>query len=302
MKRMTVSITFMLLFLSLTVSCSRENNNISASGIFEANETVVSAEGSGRILSFTAREGMRVREGEVLGEIDSRQLLLRKNQLLASAAALASRMTDPEVQTAPLEQQISSALTEQVRIENLLKANAANQKALDDIHARIALLRTQLAAQKSSIRSGNSAIEHERQALLFQIDQLDDQIAKCSITAPESGTVLISYAAKGESAAPGKALFKLADLEEMIFRAYITSGQLSALRLGQKVTVLADFASRGDIPYEGTVSWIADEAEFTPKTIQTSEERENLVYAVKVRVPNDGYLKIGMYGSMTVGN
>jgi HlyD family secretion protein len=301
MKQKTVSITILLLSLALTVSCSRGNGEIMASGIFEADVIVVSAEGSGRILAFTAREGVQVREGEVLGEIDSRQLLLRKNQLLAGAAALASRIADPEVQTAPLEQQIRSALTEQVRIENLLKANAANQKALDDVNARIALLRSQLAAQKSSILSANSSLEHERQALRFQIDQLDDQIEKCRITAPRSGTVLVSYAGEGETAAPGRALFKLANLDEMIFRAYISSDQLSTLRLGQKVRVLADFASRGEIPYDGTVSWIADEAEFTPKTIQTRDERENLVYAVKVRVPNDGYLKIGMYGSLTVG-
>lgn len=288
--------------LLILASCGGSAPEQSASGIFEASEILVSAEGSGRILALTAGEGLEIKAGEVVGEIDSKQLLLRKKQLQANAEALSNRVVDMAVQTAPLEQQIISSVEEQTRVMNLLKANATNQKALDDLTARISLLRKQLAAQQDSIRSGNSSLLYEQQALQFQIDQLDDQIEKCRITAPGDGTVLATYLSPGELAAPGKPLFKMAQLDEMVFRAYLTADQLAEIYLGQAVKVFADFASRGEIPYDGRVSWIAAEAEFTPKTIQTRDERENLVYAVKVTVPNDGYLKIGMYGSMTFGN
>ena len=231
--------------LVVLASCGGGAPEQSASGIFEASEILVSAEGSGRILALTAGEGLEIKAGEVLGEIDSQQLLLQKKQLQANAEALKNRFVNLEVQTAPLEQQILSAEEEQTRVTNLLKANATNQKALDDLTARIALLRKQLAAQQDSIRSGNSSLVYEQEALQFQIDRLNDQIEKCRITAPGNGTVLATYMSPGELAAPGKPLFKMAELDEMVFRAYLTADQLAEIYLGQAVTVLADFASRG---------------------------------------------------------
>lgn len=278
-------------------SCGKSNEQYDASGTFEATEIMVSSEANGKILQFGAQEGELLQPGNEVVLIDTLQLFLKKQQLLASINALQSRRPEVNKQIAAVQQQIATAKTEKQRAENLVKANAANQKMLDDINAQIMVLEKQLAAQKSTLDISNRGISEDVATMEIQVAQLDDQLLKCRIASPINGTLLVKYAQVGELAMPGKALFKVADMESMILRAYITSDQLTQLKIGQTVKVFADFGE-GTREYSGTISWVSGKAEFTPKTIQTKDERANLVYAVKIAVKNDGYLKIGMYGQV----
>jgi len=278
-------------------SCGKSNEQYDASGTFEATEIMVSSEASGKILQFGAQEGELLQPGNEVVLIDTLQLFLKKQQLLASINALQSRRPEVNKQIAAVQQQIATAKIEKQRAENLVKANAANQKMLDDINAQIVILEKQLAAQKSTLDISNRGISEDVATMEIQVAQLDDQLLKCRIATPINGTLLVKYAQVGELAMPGKVLFKVADLESMILRAYITSDQLTQLKIGQTVKVFADFGE-STREYSGTISWISGKAEFTPKTIQTKDERANLVYAVKIAVKNDGYLKIGMYGQV----
>lgn len=284
-------------------SCGKSNEQYDASGTFDATEIMVSSEASGKILQFGAQEGELLQPGNEVVLIDTLQLFLKKQQLLASINALQSRRPEINKQIAAVQQQIATAKTEKQRAENLVKANAANQKMLDDINAQIVVLEKQLAAQKSTLDISNRGISEDVATLEIQVAQLDDQLLKCRIASPINGTLLVKYAQVGELAMPGKVLFKVADMESMILRAYITSDQLTKLKIGQTLKVYADFGE-STREYSGTISWISGKAEFTPKTIQTKDERANLVYAVKITVKNDGYLKIGMYGQIkfTVDN
>lgn len=281
----------------LFISCGKTDSDFDAAGSFETTEILVSAEAQGRIMQFDIEEGQSVTENQIVGYIDSTQLFLKKEQLIASQKGLQSRRPDIRKQMAVLEQQIATAKTEKKRVENLLKANAATAKQLDDVNAQIAVLEKQLTASKTTLESTDEGMSSDNKALDIQIQQLEDQLAKCRIISPASGVVLTKYAEKGELAGTGKALFKLADLDNMILRAYITNEQLTQIKIGQKVTVTADFGEEQK-QYEGTISWVSAKSEFTPKTIQTRDERANLVYAIKVSVKNDGYLKIGMYGNV----
>ena len=283
---------------SFLVSCGKSKDNYDASGTFETTEVIVSSEGTGKILSFNIQEGQILAANEVVGSIDSLQLYLRKMQLISSNKSLQIRRPNISIQVAVIEQQIITAKNERKRVENLLKANAANQKQLDDINAQIAVLNKQLDAQKTTLVTTNQGISDDSQGLKLQIAQIEDQLNKCRIISPISGTVLVKYAEMGEVASPGKALFKIADTNSMILRAYVTADQLSALKIGQKVKVTSDFGKDKDREYTGTLAWISNKSEFTPKTIQTRDERANLVYAVKIDVKNDGFLKIGMYGNV----
>lgn len=278
-------------------SCGKSNEQYDASGTFEATEIMVSSEASGKILQFGAQEGELLQPGNEIVLIDTLQLFLKKQQLLSSINALQSRRPEVNKQIAAVQQQIATAKTERQRAENLVKANAANQKMLDDINAQIVVLEKQLAAQKSTLDISNRGISDDVATMEIQVAQLDDQLLKCRIATPINGTLLVKYAQVGELAMPGKVLFKVADMESMILRAYITSDQLTQLKIGQTVKVFADFGE-GTREYSGTISWVSGKAEFTPKTIQTKDERANLVYAVKIAVKNDGYLKIGMYGQV----
>ena len=219
-------------------------------------------------------------------------------QLLASGKAIASKSTDINKQIAATKEQIGKAEYERKRTENLLKENAATQKQIDDIDSQIAVLKKQLEAQISTLQRGNASITEESSAYEIQVAQLDDQLRKCHITSPICGTVLAKYAEAGELATQGKPLFKVADVQHLFLRAYITADQLSQLKLGDKVKVFSDLGKDDRREYEGTITWISDKSEFTPKTIQTRDERANLVYATKIAVKNDGYIKIGMYGEM----
>lgn len=289
-----------MLFLAalLPVACSNNKTDYDASGIFESTEVIVSSQVSGQLMEFTVTEGQQLQAHSYLGYVDTTQLYLKKQQLMASRTAVSSRSTSVPRQIASLKEQIATQKRELARFGNLVKLNAANQKQVDDIQSQLSVLEKQLAAQTELLVNNNQGISGESTALESQIAQIEDQLLKSRITSPIQGTVLTKYAEQGEFTAPGKALFKVSDMQQMYLRAYITSDQLTQLKQGQSVTVYADFGEDKMRTYPGTISWIADKAEFTPKTIQTRNERANLVYAVKIAVTNDGYLKNGMYGEV----
>lgn len=279
-------------------SCHKSAKNMDASGTFEASEIIVSSEANGKIMQFDIQEGQQLKAGEIVGFIDTVQLDLRKKQLKASIQAAQTRKPDINAQIAALQQQIATAKKEKSRVESLLKANAATPKQLDDLNAQVEVLQKQLHATKTTLESSSKGINEESDVLNIQVAQIDDQLRKSYITSPIKGSVLVKYSEMGELAMQGKTLFKMADIENMTLRSYVTADQLAQLKVGQTVEVNAEFGSKDNKAYRGTVSWISAKAEFTPKTIQTRDERANLVYAVKVSVKNDGQLKIGMYGGI----
>lgn len=284
--------------LVTAVSCKDTDGSNDASGTFEATEVMVSSEASGRIMALDIHEGGVLKAGQGCGLVDTLQLYLQKRQLEAGVEAALSRRRDVETQTAYIKEQIEVNRREADRVRNLIAADAANTKQLDDITSFIKLLETQLAATEADIAQNNTIAEAEAASYRAQIAQVDESLRRCRITSPIDGTVLVKYAEAGELTAAGKPLFKIADLSRMNLRAYITASQLTSIRIGQKVRVFADSGEDGVREYEGTVSWISDQSEFTPKTIQTRDERANLVYAIKVSFINDGYVKIGMYGDL----
>ncbi len=292
----------MLAVLGLAVlcgSCKEEEVQYDASGVFETTDVVVSAKAAGEILSLNVEEGQNVEAGVLLGSIDSKQLALQKQTVLANKAASQSKKQNIAPQVASLEQQIANLRKEEARYKALYRDGAATQKQVADITYQITTLQKQIAAVRDQMATSNSSIDAQNPTFDAQNAQLDDKIAQYRITSPIAGTVLSKYAEPGEYASPGRALFKVADISEMKLRAYITADQLTAVKIGQKVTVLADEGTAGRKEYEGTVSWISTKAEFTPKTIQTRDERANLVYAIKIDVPNpDGLIKRGMYGDV----
>ena len=288
--------------LLLLLSCGNKNNQYDASGIFEVTEIMISAQANGELMSFNIMEGQQVEANKQIGYIDTTQLYLKKMQLLASMKAIESRQYNVSKQVAAIQQQIATQKTEQKRFENLVKDNAATQKQLDDITAQIAVFEKQLSAQTESLENSNRSLSGETSGLAMQVAQIDDQIRKSIIRSPIDGIVLSKYAEQGELAVQGKILFKAADIENMKLRVYITADQLTSLKIGQAVKVYADQGKSDRKEYEGTVIWISDKAEFTPKTIQTRDERANLVYAVKAAVKNDGYIKRGMYGELIINH
>lgn len=296
MKRLKSIGCFSLLFL--LVACGKGNVGYDATGTFEATEVLVSAEAAGRLLYFNVEEGTSVMASKEVGVIDTVQLYLRKLQLQASMKSVESQLPDFNKQIAATKQQIATAQREKCRVENLLKAGAANQKQLDDWEAQIALLQRQLTAQMSSLENSTNSLTAQGSSVGIQVAQIEDQLTKCHITSPLTGIVLAKYAEAGELAAIGKPLFKVADVHQMYLRAYITSRQLADVKQGDKVKVFADYGDDIRKEYPGVVTWISDRSEFTPKTILTKDERANLVYAVKIALQNDGYLKIGMYGEV----
>ena len=281
----------------LVASCSSEAE-FDAQGTFEATEVIISSEATGRILNFATEEGMTVGANQTLGEIDSIQLHLQRNELAARQSALLDSRPNTQKQVASLREQIVSQKNELRRVENMYKDGAATQKQLDDIEAQINILESQLVATLSTLDNNNATINGNSAALEAQIAALNDRIAKCRIVSPISGTVLVKYAEAGEFATVGKPLLKIADLENIYLRAYFTSAQLANINLGDEVTVVADFGNNNRYNYTGRIMWISSECEFTPKTIQTKDSRANLVYAVKIAVKNDGRLKIGLAGDV----
>ena len=279
-------------------ACTSQEEQYDASGIFETTEVIVSAKGTGELQSFQVEEGQAVRQGEVLGWIDTLQLSLKDRQLAASLLATESKRLDEKRQVAHLRQQIENLQREKERFTTLLNAKATTAKQVDDIDYQIKVLQNQLVATQEQINSSNSSLSRQSESIQAQRAQMEDQIRNAMISSPITGTVLTKYAEQGEFAVPGKALFKVADVSQMKLRAYITADQLTQLQIGQAVVVYADRGTTDRKRYAGRVVWIADKAEFTPKTIQTRNERANLVYAVKIAVENDGFIKRGMYGEV----
>lgn len=292
-------IALTILTAAVLASCT-ESNDFDATGTFEATEVTISAEANGKIVSITTQEGMAVEKGETLGIIDSTQLFLQKKQLEAQQSAILSTRPDIKKQVASLKEQIRKQETELERVESLLKDKAATEKQYDDAKAALDITRSQLEATLSTLSSQNSSIEGNASALSLQIDQIADRIEKCYIKSPIKGVVLVKYANEGEMAVQGKPLAKVADLDNIYLRAYFTSDQLAYIKLGDTVKVTADFGGDSQREYNGKITWIASESEFTPKSIQTRNSRANLVYAVKIAVKNDGYLKLGLYGQVNL--
>ena len=306
-----------ILVLALAApSCNRHALKTDASGVFESDEVIVSAEESGQLLSFPIQEGDSLRKDAIIGHIDMSNTILQKQQVEATIRALREKTTDPlpeielvRKQVAVQQSQLAQQIMERARTQRLLKGDAATQKQLDDQDAGIDQLqkqnadtRQQIALDQSTNHTQNSTISSEHDPLEKSVAQIQDVINKGQIINPISGTVLAKYALEGEMTAIGKALYKIANLDTITLRAYITGSQLNALKLGQTVQVYIDDGTKKYTEYHGQVSWISDKSEFTPKTIETKEERANLVYAVKIRVKNDGYLKIGMYGEVKFSN
>jgi HlyD family secretion protein len=295
---MKTHFSYAILACLITAACGKQNAAFDASGAFEATEIVVSSEASGRLMEFTIQEGSRTEAGYYAGYIDTTQLYLRKMQLMAGLKAVDMRRPDIRKQIAVLEQQIATARIERQRMENLVQARAGNSKQLDDIVNGIHLLQKQLDAQRSALDKTSGSADAEVESLMYQVMQLDDLLQKSRITNPLTGVVLAKYAEAGEVTTVGKPLYKIADTNLLYLRAYITAGQLSQLKQGQSADVYADYGEGGRREYGGVVTWVSDKSEFTPKGIQTKDERSNLVYAVKIAVKNDGYLKIGQYGEV----
>ena len=282
----------------LLAACGNSEKEYDATGTFEATETTVSAEQNGTLLTFAINEGDEIEAGSEVGLIDTTQTWLKLQQARATQEVYQSQKPDMEKQTSATRQQLAKAQAEQQRYKELVADGAAPSKMLDDATNQVQVLQRQLAAQLSSLSTNTNALSKQMAATEVQIDQLRDQLRKCHIKAPLKGTVLEKYAERGEFVAVGKPLFKMADMEQVYIRAYVTSAQLQSIRTGQQVKVFADYGDGKKQEYDGTVSWISSRSEFTPKTILTDDERADLVYAVKVRVKNDGFIKIGMYGEV----
>lgn len=269
-----------------------------ATGIFEATTVTVSAETSGKILSLDITEGDTVRAGRCVAVVDTTLLVLQGKQIESQQSSAENSSPDIAAQAASLRSQIAHQQNECERIARLLADGAATQKQSDDANAALRILRAQLDGLLSTLVKNKNSISDNAVALQYQREQIEEQIVKSSVKAPITGTVLSKYAEAGEYATPGRQLFKVANFNDIYLRSYFTANQLADLRIGQKVTVIADFGGDEQFEYPGTISWIAQESEFTPKSIQTNDSRANLVYAVKVAVKNDGRLKLGQYGEV----
>lgn len=316
------------LLCSLLAGCEEKVSVHDASGVFEARETIIAAQISGQILKMPVEEGQHLKKGALAAEIDCKQLILKRAQIQASEEAIDERTTEAAPQLAVLraeesattaqlavqKEQLAVLQRERTRFEKLVEAKAAPAKQLSDIEGQIAVLERQMASTQSQITINkqrrasysaevdlrNRATTSERTPTQARAAEIEDQIEKCKVENPLDGTVLTKYAEQFEFATPGKPLYRIADLSTMTLRAYVTGDQLPDIKLNQSVHVFLDEGKEAYRELPGTLVWVSDKAEFTPKTIQTKSERSNLVYAVKIRVPNDGTLKIGMYAEVNL--
>ncbi|HNX21943.1 MAG TPA: HlyD family efflux transporter periplasmic adaptor subunit [Bacteroidales bacterium] len=293
-----IKITFGIIIMMVLATSCKEERQFDATGSFEADEYIISAEGMGTIKMLQIEEGKTIQENEIIGYIDTIQLHLKREQIDAQIKAVLSRKPNIAVQIASLEEQLNGVKKEQQRFTRLVQNEAATPKQLDDINTQYQVLKKQLDALYSSLEINAEGLSNESVPLRIQKEQLDDQINKCIIVNPIKGTILSQYAKVNEIATTGKPLYKIADLSNIILRVYISGDQLSKVKLNQKVKVFTDAGDGKFKETEGTITWISDKSEFTPKTIQTKNERANLVYAIKVKVVNDGSYKIGMYGEI----
>ena len=274
-------------------SCSDSNGKADGYGNFEATEITVSAENNGKLMTFQVNEGDELKKETFIGYIDTIPLSLKREQLLVSKEVIRSKSQGVLSQIDVLHAKLKTANTNKTRTENLIKDNAGTQKQLDDVLGEIDVIKQQIR----SVEIQNAPVVNELKSIDIQLKQIDDQIKKCKIINPINGTVLTKYTEPGEITAFGKPLYKIADLNTMELRVFISETQLANIKIGENVIVKIDNQDTMK-DYEGTVTWIASEAEFTPKIIQTKEERVALVYAVKIAVINDGSLKIGMPAEM----
>jgi len=289
-----LNISVLMLILN---SCNSNSDLADGYGNFEAVETTISAENNGKLVKFTIEEGQILEKDAFIGYIDTVQLSLKKEQLATSKVVISSKSRGVLSQISVLKSQLKTAQISKARTENLIAANAGTQKQLDDINGKIDVINQQII----SVEIQNAPLINELKSIDIQIKQIEDQIQKSIITNPLNGTVLVKYAEPNEITSFGKPLYKIADLSTMQLRVYISETQLADIKIGQEVTVKID-ADESMKSLNGVIIWVASEAEFTPKIIQTKEERINLVYAVKIDVKNDGSLKIGMPGEMWIAN
>ena len=299
MKRIILAFLHFIIFALFFVACTSSDKEYDATGVFEATEVTVAAEQSGALMMFDVNEGDEIALGKEVGLIDTTQIWLKIQQAGATKAVYQSQKPDMEKQIAATRQQLVKARQDQQRYKELVADGAAPSKLLDDATNQVQVLQKQLDAQISSLNTQLSTLNSQLSTVDVQVSQLMDQLQKCHITTPIKGTVLEKFVERGEFVAVGKPLFKMADTQQMFIRAYVTSAQLKDIKIGQKVKVFADYGDGQKKEYEGTVSWISSRSEFTPKTIQTDDERADLVYAIKVAIKNDGYVKIGMYGEVS---
>ncbi len=325
MKAKYILVLSSFFVLSLN-ACKTSNSDFDATGVFEADEVIVSAEASGQISQFNVSEGDELTIGQLVGEVDCQNIGLQKSQVEASISALKMKQNDADPQVKILAKQIESQKavlatqreqlgileSEKKRVQNLVKAEAVPSKQLDDISGQVDVLKKQIegtlsqilvinqqiSSQKSQIQIQNRGILSETQPLQVRISQIEEQLGHCKIINPVAGTVLVKYAEAHEVTTMGKPLYKIANLETMTLRAYVNGTQLGQVKVNQQVKVFIDNGKDDYKELSGTVSWISSKSEFTPKTIQTKDERANLVYAMKIKVKNDGFLKIGMYGEL----
>ena len=287
-------ITILLLITTAIFSCERQESLADAYGNFEGSPVTVSAEANGKLLQLSIEEGNELKKGQLVGIVDTTLLVLQKARVEAGIKAVRAKTRNPAPEIEVLKEKKRNILIEKRRVEALLKDNAATPKQLDDINAQIAIINQQIKAAKETAQLANGGILSEIEPLKAQLKQLDEQIARCYVYNPVAGTVLTKLAEESEITGFGRPLYRIADLTTITLRAYVTGGQLTGIKIGDKVQVVVDSGADASQNYEGTITWISNVSEFTPKSIQTKEERANLVYAIKITVPNDGSLKIGM--------
>ncbi|MRX69538.1 HlyD family secretion protein [Flavobacterium resistens] len=293
-----IKLLYFLMPVICLLSCHNNENDFDASGSFEAVETILSAQANGQIVKLNLEEGQQLEVGQKVGYIDSTQLHINKMQLSQNKKTILSGRPQENIQTESLKKQLANAILDRNRTDKLVKGGVASQKMLDDANAKVATLQAQIGAQKSSLEITNENLTEQSNTVGVQLKGVDDQLNKTVIVNPVKGTVLAKYAEQYEMAMVGKPLYKIANLEILDLRAYITGTQLPQIKIGQQVKIRIDQGEKKYKEYQGTINWISNKSEFSPKTIPTKDERANLVYAIKVRVKNDGYLKIGMYGEV----
>lgn len=287
-----------LIAMALLITACNKTPDYDATGIFEATTVTVSSETTGKILSLDISEGDSIKNGQTIAVIDTTMLVLQQKQLNSQKMSVENSSPDIVAQVSSLRAQIAHQRHECERLGRLLADGATTQKQYDDAQSQLKVLQAQLDALTSSLSNNRNSISDNAVALQYQQEQLEEQIEKSTVKSPLTGTVLIKYAEQGEFATPGKPICKIANLNDIYLRSYFTVSQLSDIHIGQEVTVIADFGGDKQYEYPGTITWIAQESEFTPKSIQSKDSRANLVYAVKIAVKNDGRLKLGQYGEV----
>ncbi len=290
-----MKLRYLIFILPLAIaSCNNNGNKSDAYGNFEATEVIISAQGSGKLISFNIDEGKQLKEGELVGIIDTVDLSLKRQQLITQKESMLSRLTNVNSQVEVQRQQKKNLNVDNDRIAKMYKDGAATKKQVDDITGAIEVIDKQISATETQ----SATIGKDIKGIEKQVEQINESINKCYIKNENNGTVLVKYTEPGEITTFGKSLYKIANLQDMILKVYVSGDQLPKVKIGQKCQVLIDKNNKENTKYEGMIEWVSDNAEFTPKIIQTKEERVNLVYAVKVKVKNDGTLKIGMPGEV----